>query len=228
MDMMDVVSKQSMLTFLVRLMIILLINPLHEYAHAWTAYKLGDDTAEKHGRMTLSPLAHVDGLGALLLLFFGFGWAKPVSVTPSKFKKPRLGMLITAIAGPFTNLLAALAGVVAFQLCDGSTYFEASPDSSEIGSTMYYAAWMLWVFTDVNLNLFLFNLIPVPPLDGSRVLMYFLPSRAAFWMIRNQRIIYGVMMILLFLGVIDVPLVFLNNLLHILLLHITDWLPVVV
>lgn len=221
---MELLSTQSMLTYLVRLMVILLINPLHEYAHAWTAYKLGDDTAEKHGRMTLSPLAHIDGIGALLLLFFGFGWAKPVPVTPSRFKKPRLGMMLTAVAGPLSNLLAALAGVAAYQLCDGTKYSYFTNDNA----TMYYVIWMLSIFVSVNLNLFLFNLIPVPPLDGSRILTYFLPPRAALWLMHNQRVFYGIMMILLFVGVLDWPLMFLNECLQSMLLYITDWIPAVV
>ena len=221
---MEMLPTQTMLTYLVRLMVILLINPLHEYAHAWTAYKLGDDTAEKYGRLTLSPIAHIDGFGALMLLFFGFGWAKPVPVTPSKFKKPRLGMMITAVAGPLSNLLAAFAGVVAFRLCDGMKYLYLTEEES----TMSYVAWMLTMFVVTNLNLFLFNLIPVPPLDGSRVLTYFLPPRAALWLMHNQRFIYGIMMILLFLGVMNWPLMVLNEWMQSLLLYITDWIPAVV
>nr|MDE5755258.1 site-2 protease family protein [Oscillospiraceae bacterium] len=109
-------NTEKILEYFVRLMIILLINPLHECAHAWSAHKLGDDTAKHEGRMTLSPFAHIDPFGALLLLFCGFGWAKPVPVNARNFKNPRKGMMLTAIAGPISNLIAALLGMIAFQL----------------------------------------------------------------------------------------------------------------
>lgn len=179
--------------YLVRVMMILLINPLHECAHAWSAYKLGDDTAKKEGRMTLSPLAHVDLFGAILLLFCGFGWAKPVPVNPNNFKEPRKGMMLTAIAGPLSNLIAAFIGMIAFQLCYKYGSIETLTD-------------MLYYFVVININLFVFNMIPVPPLDGSRVLTYFLPPKAAIWFMKNQRYFYGVVMLLMVTGILSVPM----------------------
>jgi Zn-dependent protease len=172
-------------------MMILLINPLHECAHAWSAYKLGDDTAKREGRMTLSPLAHIDLVGALLLVLCGFGWAKPVPVDPKKFKNPRRDMMLTAIAGPLSNFLAALAGMIGYQLYHGETET---------------VKMMLSYFIIVNLNLFVFNMIPVPPLDGSRVLTYLLPPKAAVWFMKNQRYFYGVVMLLMVTGILSVPL----------------------
>ncbi len=177
--------------YFVRVMMILLINPLHECAHAWSAYKLGDDTAKREGRMTLSPLAHIDLFGALLLLVCGFGWAKPVPVNPNNFKEPRKGMMLTAIAGPLSNLLAALAGMIAYRLSYGK--LESLTD-------------MLYYFVVININLFVFNMIPVPPLDGSRVLTYFLPPKAAVWFMVNQRYFYGVVMLLMVTGILSVPI----------------------
>ena len=179
--------------YLVRVMMILLINPLHECAHAWSAYKLGDDTAKKEGRMTLSPLAHIDPFGAILLLFCGFGWAKPVPVNPNNFKEPRKGMMLTAIAGPLSNLIAALLGMIAFQLCYKYGSIETLTD-------------MLYYFVIININLFVFNMIPVPPLDGSRVLTYFLPPKAAIWFMQNQRYFYGVVMLLMVTGILSTPM----------------------
>ncbi|MBR4318675.1 MAG: site-2 protease family protein [Oscillospiraceae bacterium] len=177
--------------YFVRVMMILLINPLHECAHAWSAYKLGDDTAKREGRMTLSPLAHIDLFGALLLLVCGFGWAKPVPVNPNNFKEPRKGMMLTAIAGPLSNLLAALAGMIAYRLSYGK--LESLTD-------------MLYYFVVININLFVFNMIPVPPLDGSRVLTYFLPPKAAVWFMVNQKYFYGVVMLLMVTGILSVPI----------------------
>ncbi len=199
----------NLLQYFIRLMIILLINPLHECAHAWAAYKLGDDTARQEGRMTLSPLAHIDPFGALLLLLCGFGWAKPVPVNPNHFDNPRKGMMLTAIAGPLSNLLAALAGVIALRLYAGG--LEAVNDA-------------LFYFVIININLCVFNLIPVPPLDGSRVLTYFLPPNAAVWFMRNQKYFYGVVMLLMVTGILSKPLTYLVQWVYELLVLLTGFL----
>ncbi len=184
-------TSDKLIEYFVRIMIILLINPLHECAHAWSAHKLGDDTAKLEGRMTLSPLAHIDPFGGLLLLLFGFGWAKPVPVNPNNFENPRKGMMLTAIAGPLSNLIAAFAGMIALRLYSGN--IEALSDA-------------LFYFVIININLCVFNMIPVPPLDGSRVLTYFLPPNAAIWFMRNQRYFYAVVMLLMVTNILTVPL----------------------
>lgn len=197
-----------LLMYLVRLMIVLLINPLHEFAHAFTAHKLGDDTAKNMGRMTVDPLVHVDPFGALLLVFCGFGWAKPVPVNPANFKHKNRDMMIVSVAGPLSNLLAAFAGMAALQMCGGfetfvdTSYWVCLPD----GSSESYLIWMLYCFVDVNLLLCLFNMVPVPPLDGSRVLNYFLPPRASLWFMKNSRVFYGIMFLLMVTGILSVPL----------------------
>lgn len=200
-----------MLVYLVRIMIMLVINPLHECAHAWSAHKLGDDTAKQQGRMTISPFAHIDPLGALLLLFCGFGWAKPVPVNPRNFKNPRKGMMLTAIAGPLSNLIAGLLAMIALQLIDDSGY---------LGLMLYY-------FIVININLCVFNMLPVPPLDGSRVMTYLLPPKAAFWFIKHERVFYGVVMILMFTGILSIPLSWISNLVIDLLAILTRWIPLV-
>ncbi|MBR0484870.1 MAG: site-2 protease family protein [Oscillospiraceae bacterium] len=202
-------SSNKIIEILVRLMIILLINPLHECAHAWSAYKLGDDTAKQAGRMTLSPLAHIDPWGAFLLLFCGFGWAKPVPVNPNKFQNPRKGMMLTAIAGPLSNLLAALAGMTALQCYSGDM------------ETVFY---ILYYFVMININLCVFNMIPVPPLDGSRVLTYFLPPNMAVWFMRNQKYFYGIVMLLMVTGILSVPLSYAVGWVYQLLYYITKFL----
>ena len=222
------ISTDTLLTYLVRLMIILLINPLHECAHAYTAHKLGDDTARDRGRLTLDPIAHIDIMGAGLLFFFGFGWAKPVPVDPRNFKDRRLGMMLTAIAGPLSNLIAAFLGIIAYRLIGAGSYIDyASGYILRDGETMYYVAWMLYVFVVINLNLCLFNLVPVPPLDGSRVLGYFLPPRAELWLMRNQRVFYGIMMLLMITGILSLPLSFLNHWIMQGMLVVTKWIPAV-
>lgn len=141
---------------------ILFALSFHEFAHAWSAYKLGDMTAKNNGRLTLNPLAHLDFLGTLMMFTSHFGWAKPVPVNPSFFKNPPRDMAITAVAGPLSNLISA----VAFGL---TLRFIIAFDLS-LGRELIY---MIKVSVFINLALTIFNLIPIPPLDGSRILMYF-------------------------------------------------------
>lgn len=224
-----VLNAEALLPYLTRLMVVLLISPLHEFAHAWTAHRMGDDTAKNEGRMTIDPMAHLDGFGAILIMLFGFGWAKPVPVRPSNFRKPRFGMMVTAVAGPFVNLAAAFIGVVVFQLCGGER-FVYLPYANFWGdhTPMGYAMWMLAQFISINLMLCLFNMIPVPPLDGSRVLTFLLPSSGAMWLMRNQKVFYGIVMVLMVTGLLSWPLTIARIWLVSGMLHITDWIPAVI
>lgn len=229
-DRFDTGSTAAMLTYLVRLMIVLLVNPLHEFAHAWTAHKRGDDTARHQGRMTLDPITHIEPFGALLLMFCGFGWAKPVPVNPANFKHKNLDMMLVAVAGPFSNLIAAFLGILALHMCGGLektdwTYFMYQyPD----GSSMGYLYWMLYQFASVNLMLCLFNMLPVPPLDGSRVLIYFLPPKAAVWFMKYSRIFYGIVFLLMLTGILSIPISIATDFLAKGMAWAVSFLPVVV
>ena len=157
----------SVSTILVRLIILFLAIPIHEWAHAWSAYQLGDDTASMRGRMTLNPLAHLDPIGSLLLLFSGFGWGKPVPVNPYRMRtNPRAGMAISAAAGPFSNFVLAMLLAIPFRLGWVGWY----TGGFSIGS-------LLLIAIQINLGLMLFNLIPIYPLDGEKILMGLLPPR---------------------------------------------------
>lgn len=157
----------SVSTILVRLTILFLAIPIHEWAHAWSAYQLGDDTASMRGRMTLNPLAHLDPIGSLLLLFSGFGWGKPVPVNPYQMRtNPRAGMAISAAAGPFSNFVLAMLLAIPFRLGWVGWY----TGGFSIGS-------LLFIAIQINLGLMLFNLIPIYPLDGEKILMGLLPPR---------------------------------------------------
>ncbi len=125
----------------------------HEFAHAWVAYKLGDPTAKRSGRLTLNPLAHLDPMGTMMILFVGFGWAKPVPVDSRYLRNPRIDMMKVAFAGPAANLLLAFIGgtIIRFQIVSGSLIL------------------MLVLFTQINIMLAVFNMIPIPPLDGSQI-----------------------------------------------------------
>ena len=179
------------------LFVILCILPLHELAHAWVANKLGDPTAKLEGRLTFNPLASVDPMGALALLLFGFGWAKPVPVDSRYFRKPKRDMAITALAGPVSNLLAAFVGAVlvavmeAFSPYNGFTNFVYN---------------VLWYYVVVNISLAVFNLIPMPPLDGSRIAAAFLSDRAMYTYYRYQNLFVMVMFLLLLSGALSGPL----------------------
>ena len=146
---------------------------VHEFAHAWSAFRLGDDTAARAGRMTLNPLAHIDPIGTLLLplLLVPFGWARPVPVNPARFRpgvRMGTGMAITAAAGPVSNLFLAVIITVAWALV-----YRYDPSLLLPGRGV---AELLWVMIQLNVNLALFNLLPVPPLDGSRIVDGFMPT----------------------------------------------------
>lgn len=163
---------------LASLLIIFVILPIHECAHGLTAYALGDDTAKRQGRLTLNPLSHIDYLGAFLLLLIGFGWANPVPVNSSRMKRiknEKTGMAITALAGPVANLIAAFLGC--FLWCFFVFAVKQWFLTSISYEFYYYVSLFFAYFVHINIYLAIFNLIPIPPLDGSKILMAFLPDR---------------------------------------------------
>lgn len=167
---------------------------IHEYAHAWTADQLGDDTPRLNGRLTLNPLAHLDPIGSLMLLIAGFGWAKPVPVNPYALRRRTpAGMMIVAAAGPFSNLLLAILAALPIRM--GLLSWTANPSPlTQFGLTF------LSLFIWINLVLLFFNLIPIYPLDGEKVADYFLPPSGQDVLYRLRP--YGplILMGLIFLG----------------------------
>jgi len=168
--------------------------PIHEWAHAWTAYKLGDDTAALRGRLTINPLAHLDPLGTIGLILFGYGWGKPVPVSPYRLRgNMRASWALVSAAGPFSNLVLAMLAAIPFRMGWLSLYTgEASIISVQN---------ILLQFILINLSLMIFNLIPIPPLDGSRILAWMLPPAGANILYQLER--YGgvgLMMVLFLLS----------------------------
>ncbi|MCI1966512.1 MAG: site-2 protease family protein [Oscillospiraceae bacterium] len=196
-DMASVISQ-----ILATLFIIFCILPLHEFAHGWAAGKLGDNTAKYNGRLTMNPLASFDPIGSLFLLLFGFGWAKPVPVDARNFKKPKRDMALTAVAGPLSNFLAAwVGGIVYFGLI-----IAAGLSLPSFIDNFFLA------YITINVALAVFNLLPVPPLDGSKILGAFLSNRTLYNYYRYQNIIVMVAFLILFSGMLDRPIWWLENL----------------
>jgi len=184
-------------TALLSVIPILVCLTVHELAHGVTAYALGDDTAKRMGRLTLNPIKHIDPFGFLVLLIAGFGWAKPVPVDMRRFRSPKFGMAITAIAGPLSNfLLTAL--ILLFQVPIIRLFLGGG-----VGGTV---ARVLLITAQISVFFGLFNLLPIPPLDGSKVLFSVLPDKQHYWLMRYERYGFFLLMGLVMLGVTAEPM----------------------
>ena len=188
--------------------IILMSLSIHEYAHGIVSYGLGDNTAKRMGRLTINPLSHLNPIGTLCMFLFGFGWAKPVPVDPRYYKNPKRGMALCGLAGPFTNLVIGIHSYAAYcvmvWLAMHPSVLNVIPFIAYLPDTAYViVAQLLGIIGYYNVLLAIFNLIPVPPLDGSRLLYAFLPDRYYFGIMRYERIIMLVMLALLWTGFFD-------------------------
>lgn len=177
--------------------------PVHEFAHGWMANKMGDPTARLSGRLTLNPMKHLDLIGSILIFLTGFGWAKPVPVNQNNFRNPKKGMALTALAGPASNLIMAFIFMLLMNFC---------------GIFNNMAAYIFLLFFQyaalVNIRLAVFNLLPVPPLDGSRIFWAILPDKYYWKVMQYERIIMIVLFALLLFGVLSWPLSWLSSLVY--------------
>ena len=188
------------------LVIIFLILPFHEWAHAFTASCLGDKGIKQRGRLSLNPLSHIDPIGALCMILFGFGWAKPVPIDSRNFKNPKLGMAITALMGPVANLVAGFVGMLINNalFCFARSFMTANVAGAFINVFLSF-------YIIVNINLAVFNLLPIPPLDGSKILFAFLPDRAVEFCYRYQMFFFIALFALISFGPLRGLLSYLSN-----------------
>jgi Zn-dependent protease len=175
--------------------IVLISLTVHEFAHGWVSSKLGDPTPRRSGRLTLNPFAHLDVIGTLLMIVTGFGWARPVPVNPQYYKNYKKGMMLTAAAGPLANLLLAVIGMI--------IYYMVLIISVKLGPDLqifYTIEMFAYMFVYVNLCFMIFNIIPIPPLDGSKILGIFLPNGAYYKMLQYDRYFMLLIMLLSLTG----------------------------
>lgn len=185
--------------FFLSALAILLCLTIHEVSHGLAAYALGDPTAKSQKRLSLNPLRHLDPFGTLMMLVAGFGWAKPVPVDMRYFKKPKLGMAITALAGPASNFVTAYVATLLYAALV-PLYLRGGQEG------LYLAINFLWVLVSMSVGLGIFNLIPIPPLDGSKILEGILPDRMYYTILRYERFGMIALMIILWSGVASAPL----------------------
>lgn len=187
----------ALIVFLLTVPTVIISLTVHETAHGYMACKLGDPTAKNLGRLSLNPARHLDLVGTLAMLIIGFGWAKPVPISTRYFKKPKRDMALTALAGPVSNLLLGFFGLILYALV---VKFYNGPTSMYIEALLLFLSY----FFQLNIILAVFNMIPLPPFDGSRVIYSFLPARLYFGVMKYERIIMLVALLLFAIGIFDI------------------------
>ncbi len=194
---------EAILLILSRSFIVFCCLPIHELAHGYIAYRLGDETAKYKGRLTFNPFAHLNPIGTIMIFLFGIGYANPVPVNPARLKHPRRDMALISLAGPASNLIMAFISGFIFTALNSAV--------SSYGSVLWAVAYFFYYAAIVNVTLAVFNLIPIPPLDGSKILASVLPDKIYFKYMQYERYVMIVLMLLLFTGFLDRPIGFLAN-----------------
>lgn len=209
--------QDRIIEFVMHGIVLLTAFPVHECAHALAAHWLGDDTAKNQGRISLNPLRHLDLFGTVFMLLAGFGWAKPVPINANNFKNRKVGMAVSSLAGPLSNVLMSYVSII---ICKILTY------SSYGNSYVNALAYVFWYATILNLGLAVFNLLPVPPLDGSRIFNLVLPEKLYFKVMKYENIIFGILFLSIWLGFLDKPLYFLQQKAFDLMNRLSIWVDI--
>lgn len=208
-------DKSLLIEILLAIPVILFSLSFHEFAHGYVACKMGDPTARNLGRLTLNPAKHLDPIGSLLMLLVGYGWAKPVPINTRYFKDPKKGMAITALAGPVSNLILAVISVAIYSLMLALLNVRAVATvliQNQIVFNLYsviYSMFSLCAY--LNVSLAVFNLIPLPPFDGSRIFYSVLPAKLYFAVMKYERYILIVFLALLYTGIVSLPISYITN-----------------
>ena len=193
--------REILTSLLLSLPVIILALSAHEAAHGYVAYKMGDRTAYNLGRVTLNPIKHLDLMGTIWMLAFGYGWAKPVPINARNFRNPKYGMAFTAIAGPAVNLLLGVFGAACYAVTSFFTAINIGTvaENEPLYNLVVILINFFYLFGMMNLIVMVFNLIPVPPFDGSRFFGMFLPTRVYFGIMKYERfILIGVLVLTFF------------------------------
>lgn len=208
--------NETILDYLIKALVLFTAVPVHECAHAWVAEKMGDDTGRKQGRITLNPFAHLTLWGSLMMILVGFGWGKPVMVDSRNFKNPKKGMVLTALAGPASNFIMAFLSMIVYKVL---AFLSFAKDSS----TLDIMATVFVYITLINISLAVFNFLPIPPLDGSKIFNAILPEKWYFTIMKYENFIFIALIILVYSGLLDAPLSFLQNKVIDVMLFLTGW-----
>ena len=211
----------NLFNIIVRAIALLTAIPIHEAAHAYVADKMGDPTGKYQGRLTLNPAAHFDLMGSLAMIMVGIGWARPVPINPRNFREPKKGMAIAAAAGPISNLLVAAVCLAASKVLLYASY---AFGVNTVLNTLYI---IFYRMCSINISLAIFNLIPIPPFDGSRIFNYFLPDKYYFKIMQYERYIFLGLLGVLFTGVLDVPLNLFANVIVAILDKLTAFVDII-
>ncbi len=204
-------GELTLTAILIKMLVLMTALPVHECAHAWAASKLGDNTARYQGRITLNPAKHLDIIGSIAMIFVGFGWAKPVPINPRNFKNQKVGMALSSLAGPLSNVLLAYIFMIVFRILLAFNI--------NLGS--FFEVLQLMIL--LNIGLAVFNLLPIPPLDGSRIATLFLSNQTYFKIMQYERYIFFGLIIVMYSGLLSKPIMFLVNLLYDLLIFLSNF-----
>ncbi len=191
------ISLPDLTELLTSIPALLIAITIHEFSHGYVAYRLGDPTAKMVGRLSLNPLKHLDPIGAIMLLVFKFGWAKPVPINPRNFENPQKGMVLSSIGGPLANLIVAALFALPVRL---------APFSEKLSMVLYQYPWLTRFMIMVilyNIVLAVFNMIPIPPLDGSKILAGLLPAHLRLRYLEIERYGFLILIVLIYFNIID-------------------------